>query len=151
MVGGGRLLASAPVGVWGVCVADPVKIEVEGLKALSKALGAVDKGLSKELRLANKGAADVVRDKAKTLAPIVTGALRGSIGSRASQRSAAVKAGTAGRVPYAGAVIWGHRPRPLQGGYTEPNSFLIEAIGYEYEEIKRIYDRRVSKLAKDNL
>lgn len=128
----------------------PVKVEVEGLNALSKALGAVDKGLGKELRLANKGAADVVRDKAKTLVPVVTGALRGSIGSRASQRSAAVKAGTAARVPYAGSVIWGHRPRP-QGGFTEPNNFLIEAIGYEYEEIKRIYDRRVSKLAKDNL
>ena len=129
---------------------DPVKIEVEGLKALGSALRAVDKGLGKELRLANKGAADVVAAKAKTLVPEISGLLKGSIGARASQRSAAVKAGTAARVPYAAAVIWGHNPRP-QGGFTEPNNFLIEAIGYEYEEIKRIYDRRVAKLAKDNL
>ena len=128
----------------------PVKIDVVGLKALGSALRAVDKDLGKELRLANKSAADVVAAKAKTLVPEISGLLKGSIGARASQRSAAVKAGTAARVPYAAAVIWGHNPRP-QGGFTEPNNFLIEAIGYEYEEIKRIYDRRVAKLAKDNL
>ena len=131
-------------------VADPVSIDVVGLKALGKSLRDIDKGLGKELRLANKAAADVVAVKAKTLAPVVSGALKNSVGSKASQRSAAVKAGTAARVPYAAAVIWGHNPRP-QGGFTEPNSFLIEAIGYEYEEIKRIYDKRVAKLAKDNL
>ena len=128
----------------------PVKIDVVGLKALGGALRAVDKGLGKELRLANKGAADVVAAKAKTLVPEISGLLKGSIGAKASQRSAAVKAGTAGRVSYAAPVIWGHNPRP-QGGFTEPNSFLIEAIGYEYEEIKSIYDKRVAKLAKDNL
>lgn len=129
---------------------DPVGIEVDGLKELTRSLYRVDKGLTKELRLANKAAADAVRDRAQELVPVVSGALRKSIGSRASTKSAAVKAGSPARVPYAAAVIWGHQPRP-QGGFTEPNNFLIEALGYEYDEIKRIYDKRVAKLAKDNL
>lgn len=128
-----------------------VGVEVDGLKELRKALRDLgDKELPKEMRLVNKAGADKVRDTARDMAPVHSGKLKKSIGSLAGQTSAKVKAGTAARVPYAGAVIFGHRPRP-QGGYTEPNNFLIRALGHDAEYIRRLYDERLNKLASKHL
>lgn len=136
---------------FGVALAkEAVSIEVEGLKELRAALSSVDKGLTKELRLVNKSAADTVRDTAKTMAPKVSGRLIRSITSKSGQREASIKAGSPGRVPYAGPIIFGHRPR-AQGGYTEPNNFLIRALGYDYDYIKKLYEKNINKLAEKHL
>jgi len=130
---------------------DAVSIEVDGLKELRRELRNLgDKALPKELRLINKEGADKVRDTARDMAPVVSGRLKKSIGSLAGQTSAKVKAGTAARAPYAGPVIFGHRPRP-QGGFTEPNNFLIRALGHDAEYIRRLYDERLNKLANKHL
>lgn len=130
---------------------DAVSIEVDGLKELRRELRNLgDKALPKELRLINKEGADKVRDTARDMAPVVSGRLKRSIGSLAGQTSAKVKAGTAARVTYAGPVIFGHRPRP-QGGFTEPNNFLIRALGHDAEYIRRLYDERLNKLANKHL
>ena len=130
---------------------DAVSIEVDGLKELRRELRNLgDKALPKELRLINKEGADKVRDTARDMAPVVSGRPKKTIGSLAGQTSAKVKAGTAARVPYAGPVIFGHRPRP-QGGFTEPNNFLIRALGHDAEYIRRLYDERLNKLANKHL
>ena len=126
---------------------DAVSIEVDGLKELRRELRNLG---DKEMRLINKEGSDKVRDTARDMAPVVSGRLKKSIGSLAGQTSAKVKAGTAARVPYAGPVIFGHRPRP-QGGYTEPNNFLIRALGHDAEYIRRLYDERLNKLANKHL
>jgi hypothetical protein len=127
-----------------------VEVQVEGLKELRSELRRLDKALPKELRPINKDAADAVRDTAKDEAPHISGKLIRSITSRAGQKDASVKAGSAARVPYAGPVIFGHNPRP-QGGFTEPNNFLLRALGIEYDYIRKLYDERINKLAKKHL
>ena len=92
----------------------------------------------------------MARDRAKKEAPHISGKLIRSITSRAGQKDASVKAGSPARVPYAGPVIFGHNPRP-QGGFTEPNNFLLRALGIEYDYIRKLYDERINKLAKKHL
>lgn len=136
---------------FGVALAkEAVSIEVEGLKELVRALHRVDKNIGKELRAVNKSAAETVAETARGLVPVVSGAMRRSIVAKSSRTSASVKVGSPVRVPYAAPVIWGHRPRP-QGGWTAPNNFLIRALGYDYDYIKKLYDRRLNKLAEKHL
>jgi len=127
-----------------------VELKIEGLKELRSELRKMDKTLPKEMRPINKEAADTVRDTARKEAPVISGKLVRSITARAGQKDASVKAGSAARVPYAGPVIFGHNPR-LQGGFTEPNNFLLRALGIEYDHIRKLYDERINKLAKKHL
>lgn len=70
-----------------------LKIEVEGLAALSRALKAVDTEAPKQLRLAQNSAADLLVSRARTEIPSVTGAARRSLVARSTRTSARVAAG----------------------------------------------------------
>jgi HK97 gp10 family phage protein len=117
-------------------------VKVDGLKDLQKQLRqAQDKDMKAALRMANKSGATIVADEARTRVPVRTGRLKASIGARAGQSSATVKAGTPGRVPYAGPIHFGWRER----GIT-PQPFLYEALGAKWDDVYKNYDDQINKL-----
>ena len=119
--------------------------KVDGLKALQKEIRQTeDVELKKQLRLANKEAAQVVADQAKVEVPRRSGRLARSIGTQASQTSAFVKAGTAARVPYAGPIHFGWPKRNIR-----PQPFLYEAMDKRIGEVRRAYEKNLGKITKD--
>ena len=77
-----------------------------------------------ELKVMNQEAAQIVRDRALGLVPVVSGKLRDSIRAAGAQKSGRVRAGFK-RVPYAGPIHfgWGRRnifPQPFPQHRTEP-------------------------------
>ena len=119
--------------------------KVDGLKALQKEIRKTeDVGMKKQLRLANKEAAQVVADQAKVEVPRRSGRLARSIGVQASQTSAFVKAGTAARVPYAGPIHFGWPKRNIR-----PQPFLYEAMDKRIGEVRKAYEKNLGKITKD--
>jgi len=119
--------------------------KVDGLKALQKEIRQTeDVELKKQLRLANKEAAQVVADQAKVEVPRRSGRLARSIGAQASQTSAFVKAGTAARVPYAGPIHFGWPKRNIR-----PQPFLYEAMDKRIGEVRKAYEKNLGKITKD--
>lgn len=128
-------------------------IRVDGLKELQAKLRAVDRALPRQLRAANKEAAQVVADRAKVLVPVRSGRLKGSIGVRAGQRDAEVKAGSAARVPYAGPIHFGwpgrpNRDRGWRGGPIRPQPFLYQARDQRIGAVIAVYEQRIDKLTR---
>ena len=120
-------------------------IRVENLRALQIQLGkAAAKDVQKEVRAANKDAADIVRDKAKTLAPVRSGKLAKSVGSSAQRDSARVKAGTPKGVQYAGPIIFGWPARNIR-----PQPFLFDALDDRREAVREAFETNMAKIALD--
>lgn len=121
-----------------------VRINVKGLKETQRALRKLeDKNLQKELREAHKRAAEMAAAAGKAEAPKLTGKLAASIGARASQRSASVKAGTGKRVPYAGVIHYG-----WPGHSIEPNEFLYRGINKKQKQIRTAYEQELKRVLK---
>ena len=117
-------------------------IEVAGTAELRRLLRKVEsKDIKKALRDANKGSADIIAQHAKTLAPSRSGKLAKSVGSTASQASGAIKAGSAGRVPYAGAIHFGWRARNI-----EPQPFLNAAISDKLPDARDVYEELMAEV-----
>jgi hypothetical protein len=129
------------------------KIEILGLRDLQRELRAADKAFPKELRAANKDAAEIVADATRAsfasrggVAPKVAA----SVKALAQQRSASVKIGGA-RFPYAlGSEFGGGaRPRTRQfprfkkGGYS-----LFPAIKDNREKVVDAYADAIDKLTR---
>lgn len=93
-----------------------------------------------EVSKAGKEAAEVVASKARTLVPVRSGALRGSIRTAAQQRRVIVRAGGA-RVPYANPIHWGWFRRGIK-----PNQFFSRAIAGNIEEIYKKYFDNLQRL-----
>lgn len=131
-------------------------IVVEGLRELQKSLRAVSSDLPKELRKANKAAADDVVPAAQRRAPSRTGKLRKSIVARAEQRGASVKGGGA-RVPYFGFIDFGNKigvgggvgrhdshPRP----FIKRGRIIYPAVTEKRDEILDTYERALAGLIR---
>lgn len=107
-------------------------VVVDGLKDFQMDLRRADKELdtdfSPRLRAANKAVAELVASEARMRAPADSGRLRASIGAGASGRSAYVKAGTPGRVPYAPVQEFG-----WPGHGISPQPFIYPAIAAKSE------------------
>lgn len=119
-------------------------IRVDGLGEAVRAIRKTqDKELKRSLREANKGAATVVATAARPKAPTRTGRLAKSVGVKAGQKDAAVKAGTASRVPYAGPVHYGWPARHIA---AQP--FILDALKARKGEVRTIYAKSMDDLAE---
>ncbi|WP_172385211.1 HK97-gp10 family putative phage morphogenesis protein [Streptomyces sp. MNP-20] len=133
-------------------------VQVEGLNQLKRTLRQLkDKDLSKAVRQANKDAAEVVRPDAQRGVPQRTrtpkdnkkyrpGKLARSVKVVASANSAAIKAGTASRAPYAGAIHFGYPKRGIK-----PNRFLYRAMARNSAEVSQTYEREISAVLRKKL
>lgn len=135
---------------------DGVKVEVVGLRDLQKALRQVDADFPKELRKANKAAAEDIVSAAKVMAfgvGGVAGKASGSLRAVAEQRSASVKLGGA-RYPYALGAEFGalryHQFKPWRGNQWSdgdgPGYFLHPSIRARREQILEEYGKAIDRL-----
>lgn len=116
-------------------------IQVTGLIEMQAALRKADRDLPKQLRLINKEAATEAAEGVRPLVPVRTGRLARSVGVLAQQRGAAVKAGSAVRVPYAGPINYGWSARGIKA-----QEFLKRGVVSRIEQISEIYEEDIRKL-----
>jgi carbon monoxide dehydrogenase subunit G len=93
-----------------------------------------------EIAAAGKDAAEIVAGEARSLVPVKTGKLRGSIRTATQQRKAIVRAGGA-RVPYANPIHWGWFRRGIK-----PNQFFSRAINPNIDKIYKQYFDNLQRL-----
>lgn len=118
-------------------------VKVEGARELRRALNrAADADLKREMKAANRAAAEVVARQGRVEAPKKTGRLAGSIRATAGVASGSVRAGRAA-IPYAGVIHFGWPARNI-----EPQPFLYEAADRRLGEVVSIYQARVRAIAE---
>lgn len=102
-----------------------IMVEVEGAKQLRRTLKEAGGDL-KDLKAANKGAAEIAANAAAELAPVRSGALAKSVRAAGTQTAGIIRAGnnrkTAAGVPYGGVIHWGHPARGIKA-----NTFVTDA------------------------
>lgn len=118
-------------------MADDLRIQVDGLRELTKSLRAVDRTLPRELTAIHKRIAQPIATRANQTVPRRTGRLAGSIRPLGSQRSAQVAAGRK-NIPYAGVIHFGWPRHNI-----DPQPFLFTAIEAEHEETVVNYQREI--------
>jgi len=122
-------------------------IKVEGAKELRRQIKAMEAtGLNDELKKANKEAAELVADRAKSATvPVDSGNLKKAIRALGSKTKGQVKAGGArgGTRDYAGIVHYGDPNRGL-----EPQPFLHEAASDKWKEVREAYESAMNKIAR---
>ncbi|MFJ8386220.1 HK97-gp10 family putative phage morphogenesis protein [Streptomyces sp. NPDC094438] len=133
-------------------------VQVEGLNQLKKTLRQLkDKDLSKAVRGVNKEAAELVKPDAQRGVPqhqrspkdskkYRPGKLAKSVKVVASANSAAIKAGTASRTPYAGAIHFGFPRRHIR-----PNRFLYRAMARNSDRVSETYEREITAVLRSKL
>ena len=134
-------------------------IRAGGTSALAMSLRRMaDVELSKELREANKAAAETIVPHAKKRAPVgspidrgakyVPGRLRDSIKADSTRRYARIKAGSPGRVPYARYVhAGGFAPGARKRSKATP--FIRKAIHDAWPQLVKKYIKGMDKVAAD--
>lgn len=122
-------------------------VKVTGARELRSAIRkAESKDLKDELKRANKEAASLVAEEAKTkTAPVRSGALASSVSALGSATKGQVKAGKASKNTrdYAGVIHYGDPGRGI-----EPQPFLHEALGDKWDEVFEKYEKAMENIAK---
>jgi hypothetical protein len=134
------------------------KVTIIGLDETVKALRAIGTP-ARAISAAGIESAQIVAREARTLAPVRTGRLRGSIAVARTQKGAAIKAGNAS-ILYANPIHWGWfrdyssaRARATKSGSIarniKPNPFLDRALGLKKGEVLEAYRRNMNKLISE--
>jgi hypothetical protein len=100
------------------------------------------KSAKSELKRFHAEGAKLVETDASMRAPVLGGALRGSVRSSGTQRSGVVRAGKAG-VPYAGPIHFGWRKRNIS-----PQPFLYDALDGRREQVVQVFDKGIKDLIR---
>ena len=119
------------------------RIEVEGLKELRAALKATGDDLG-DLKDAGKKAAEIVAVEARTLVPVLSGALLATIRAAGQASGANVKAGMGRTLAYAGPVHFGQPQRGIP-----PHPFLYDALDHRRDAVVDAYANAVNKLTRE--
>jgi hypothetical protein len=126
---------------------DPIK--VTGLREIQASLKAMD-DTGKQLRLALNEVAELVVTTAKSRAPSRSGALRGTIRVASTQRTAAVRMGSA-RVPYAGFIDFGGRvghERKIRRPFIKDGRILYPSYYGQKAAISELLDKTLTDLCE---
>ena len=113
-------------------------------KQLRKQLRSLDRSLLKDMKQANKDAAEVVARQAKIEVPRRTGRLGKAIGVLASQTKGQVRVGSAS-VPYAGPIHFGNPRKKGRLGVIRPNPFVYAALDKRRAAVLEVYRGRVQQ------
>ncbi len=120
------------------------ELRVTGAKELAKKIRKMEsKELRSELRAANKAGAELVAEAAEDEAPRLSGRLAKSVKATAGQSSAAVRAGTAARAPYAGPIHFGWSTRGIRA-----NPFLYRGLAKKSDDLRKVYEDKIRGLAE---
>ncbi|MEV6399620.1 HK97-gp10 family putative phage morphogenesis protein [Streptomyces sp. NPDC051907] len=133
-------------------------VRVQGMTEMTRNIRKLkSRELNNAVRAANKAAAEVVKPEAQSTAPVgkrdakssrryKPGKLAKSVKVTASAKGAAVKAGSAARVPYAAAIHFGYRKRNIR-----PNRFLFRAMARKSGAVSETYEREISAVVREHL
>jgi hypothetical protein len=120
------------------------QIEVVGLKALQKEIRKTgDEDLKKAMKATNVQVANLVLPDAVRKAPNVSGALARSIRVTNTVNYAAIRAGSAKAVPYAGIIEYGWPARRIK-----EQKFIRSTISEKYRSIVKKYEEAIDELGK---
>lgn len=117
------------------------RVQVSGAKELRKAMNAANADL-KDWTAVHKRAAGPVKDTARDIVPVLSGALRDTIGIKATRTSARVFAGS-GVVPYAGPIHFGWPARNI-----DAQPFLWDAADVSTDDVVGIYNEGVEDIVR---
>lgn len=97
-----------------------------------------------EIAKAGQESADLIANEARTLVPVKSGKLKGSIRTAKLQRRVVVRAGGT-RVPYANPIHWGWFRRGIM-----PNPFFSKALKENIDEVYKRYFKNLEALFEKN-
>ena len=126
------------------------KIQITGLREFQAALRKMDADLPKQLRVAQNEAMGVVIDYASAHMPSVSGAARGSLKGRSTQREA--KIGLGGRkAPYAPWLDFGGqgriKGRPVARPFIKEGRYVYRGLRVKRDDITKILTDGLTALA----
>ena len=120
------------------------QIEVVGLKDLQKQIRKTgDEDLKKAMKATNIAVAHLVIPDAKRRAPSESGALARSIRATNTVNYAAIRAGSAKAVPYAGIFEYGWPARNIK-----ERKFIRKSISKNYRRIVKKYEDAIDEIGK---
>jgi HK97 gp10 family phage protein len=122
-------------------------IKVAGLNEAIRALRAIGVP-SAEIGLASQEAGELVANRARSLVPVRTGALRATIKAKKIARKVVVSAGNNNRVPYANPIHfgWNYDRKNNQPKNIRPRPFFSNALTSTRSQVYRIFFDNIEKL-----
>jgi HK97 gp10 family phage protein len=105
---------------------------------------------SAEIGQASQEAGEIVANRARSLVPVRTGALRATIKAKKIARKVVVSAGNNTRVPYANPIHfgWNYDKVNLQPKNIRPRPFFSNALRSTRKEVYEIFFDSIDKLLK---
>jgi hypothetical protein len=124
-------------------------VQITGLKELQAALRRMDADLPKQIRVALNSAGQVVLDYAQPKVPTRTGAARGSMKLRSSQREARLAAGGR-RAPYYPWLDFGGQVGPPgpRRPFRREGRYIYVAVRQEQAKIQEALQKALSDLIR---
>ena len=124
-------------------------IKVAGLNEAIRNLRAIGVP-SSEIGQASQEAGEIVANRARSLVPVRTGALRATIKSKKIARKVVVSAGNNNRVPYANPIHfgWNYDKVNLQAKNIRPRPFFSNALSSTRQQVYQIFFANIDKLLK---
>lgn len=131
----------ANTGSYGYRLESGGRLEIEGLREITRDLRALSKDSRDDMKDTHRKAGEIVAVAAKPLAPVLTGRLSSTIVSAPTQRQGRVRIGRGASVPYAGPIHFGWPARRIK-----PQAFIYEALDGRRDEVLQAYARRMDQL-----
>jgi HK97 gp10 family phage protein len=122
-------------------------IKVAGLNEAIRNLRAIGVP-SAEIGQASQEAGELVANRARSLVPVRTGALRATIKAKKIARKVVVSAGNNNRVPYANPIHfgWAYDKVNLQAKNIRPRPFFSNALTSTRQQVYQIFFGNMEKL-----
>jgi HK97 gp10 family phage protein len=122
-------------------------IKVAGLNEAIRNLRAMGVP-SAEIGQASQQAGEVVANRARSLVPVRTGALRATIKAKKVARKVVVSAGNNTRVPYANPIHfgWNYDRKNNQAKNIRPRPFFSNALTSTRQQVYQIFFGNIEKL-----
>jgi HK97 gp10 family phage protein len=122
-------------------------IKVVGLNEAIRALRAMGVP-SAEIGQASQEAGEIVANQARSLVPVRTGALRGTIKAKKIARKVVVSAGNNNKVPYANPIHfgWNYDKVNLQAKNIRPRPFFSNALSRTRPQVYQVFFKNLDRL-----
>lgn len=129
-------------------------IEIKGLRQAQRIMGRLDADFKKRFKDIHKGAADIVAEEARKIAPRRTGRLRNDIRTSGTTKGGVVRVGRK-KIPYAGRVLFGDpvtfRDRLMRGAQRRrvPQPFIYKAADIQFRNVVDYYNDELEVILDD--
>ena len=129
-------------------------IEIQGLRQAQRIMGRLDADFRKRFKDIHKGAADIVAEEARKLAPKQSGRLRNDIRTSGTTKGGVVRVGRK-KIPYAGRVMFGDpitfTDRLMRQAQRRrvPQPFIYKAADIQFRNVVDYYNDELEQILDD--